>query len=880
MSSTRKSVDQEVLEMAVHLATSYKTKGFSNEDIKYKLRKRFEDFEVSAALEVLMSAHESEDGSSLRESDDYYGWYQGPCDKSDNHWNRLKSALKSKSAPWSNEMIESLNRASTQVVSHLAPPHSENPMAVKGLVLGYIQSGKTANFSASIAKAVDEGYKLVIVLAGMHNNLRKQTELRLRQELVDPIEGKTCTTLTDVDDQGDFKSRQSVSANSQLHKKDGFTLVVLKKNATVLRNFSAWLSQASDDVLKACPALIIDDEADQASVNTNKAEDDPTAINNHIRTLLNLFEVSTYVGYTATPFANVFIDADLDDDIYPKDFLVTLEKPSTYYGPEELFGRANVDGKAGSEGLPIIREVPRLEAASIRKDIKDKNMDGPIPLSLEKAIQSFIVGGSIRLCRGQWKEHITMLTHLSHLTLPQEKTFEAIEELITDYRFFLETKDGAFRDKLYDIWRTDFAVVTKAVTGSLDHEFSKVYKNARKLCEKLEIIMDNSQSDERLTFDRSLRGGEPLWGIVVGGNTLSRGLTLEGLTSSYFIRNSKAYDTLLQMGRWFGFRKGYADLTRIFMPKDLEVNFYNLATVEQEIREEIKLMSANKEKPKHVALQIRKIPGLNITTNNKMRSAVKSQSTYSGLKVQTHQIIVSDAELNLRNEQEILKLLKASQKFGRKEDVQFTDLNHSHLYRDVQAESIMQFLDKYNASETIAKFNSKGLQSYISNCNHSSELKSWSVALMSKKEGEKVSLLGHEVTPLTRKVKHEQFLESGHIEATLRAVSTPGDELIDLHSYLVDGVKTTDDVLKPRTDDSLTDVQVRKSVRPPTQGLIMIYPLESNLEMSSEDYNSSRQEHATSYTLCGAHQLYAVSIVFPQSEKETGAFNYYKNSTV
>ena len=184
-------------------------------------------------------------------------------------------------------MIASLDRASTQVVSHLSPPKSESSIVTKGLVLGHIQSGKTTNFSATIAKAVDAGYKLVVVLAGMHNNLRTQTELRLRVELVDPSDGKTCTTLIGIDENGDFKSRQHVSANSQLSKVNGFTLVVLKKNTSPLRNFSQWLCDASPDVLEKCPMLFIDDEADQASINTSKPDQDPTAINGHIRNRLS-----------------------------------------------------------------------------------------------------------------------------------------------------------------------------------------------------------------------------------------------------------------------------------------------------------------------------------------------------------------------------------------------------------------------------------------------------------------------------------------------------------------------------------------------------------------------------------------------------------------
>lgn len=310
-------IDLDDVELILTLARSYKQKGFSEEDIFYKVRKKFSETDIKYSLKLLEKEFSNNSSTeSLRTRKDYYGWYEGPDEKNDPQWPALKNFLLTKEASWSKDMVDSLDQASTSVVSHLAPPSSEKSLKVKGLVLGYIQSGKTANFSATIAKAVDKGYKLIVVLAGMHNNLRKQTETRLRSELVAPLDGKTCTTLTDVDEQGDFKRKQSVSANSQLNRRDGFVLVVLKKNSSVLRNFNSWLDDANPEVLKNCPVLMIDDESDQASINTNKADESPTAINNHIRSIFEKFHVASYVGYTATPFANVFIDASVEDDLY------------------------------------------------------------------------------------------------------------------------------------------------------------------------------------------------------------------------------------------------------------------------------------------------------------------------------------------------------------------------------------------------------------------------------------------------------------------------------------------------------------------------------------------------------------------------------------
>ncbi len=509
-----KQLDLEVVKMATTLARSMLKNGNTEQDVIFSLRKRFDEQEIKAALkELRKQSFPLAKTASLRESKTHFGWYEQPNKRPDSQWSALKEHLLTKEKSWTESMVDSLDHASTVVVSHLAPPQSEHPLKVKGLVLGYIQSGKTANFSTTIAKAVDEGYKLIIVLAGMHNNLRKQTESRLRSELVAPLHGKTCTTLTDVDEKGDFIRRQPVSANSQLSRQDGFVLVVLKKNSTVLRNFNHWLDEASADVIKACPTLVIDDESDQASINTNKPDKDASAINSHIRSLIERFHTLSYVGYTATPFANVFIDAKVTEDIYPKDFLVTLEKPVTYYGPEELFGRNEVNGRDSTEGLPVIRIIPEDEADSIRK-MATSDPISELPDHLKLAIKHFLLGAGIRLSRGQWKEHITMLVHISHLTDTHSRVFDLIDGYVGQLKYDIE--DGKVKSLFHEIWENDFKETTIEIQETCDHEFEKIWRNITKFVASLELIMDNSNSNERLTFDRTLREGAPLWGLSWG----------------------------------------------------------------------------------------------------------------------------------------------------------------------------------------------------------------------------------------------------------------------------------------------------------------------------------------------------------------------------
>ena len=256
---------------------------------------------------------------------------------------------------WPPERIDAVDRATDHVVAHTPRPMNPNYRA-KGLVVGYVQSGKTTNFTSVIAKLADEEYRMVIVLSGIHNGLRRQTQARLDTQLtqLNPERWLTLTSET-----SDFQ-RPTFNASVAL-RSDKVVLAVVKKNAAVLRRLVAWLDEPlARDALKSSPVLVIDDEADQASVATK-------SINPLIQRLLGLMPKSTYVGYTATPFANVFIDPSESNDLYPRDFILNLPQPEGYFGPEKIFGRDELETDQGSgpvDGYDMVRIVPRTQSAS------------------------------------------------------------------------------------------------------------------------------------------------------------------------------------------------------------------------------------------------------------------------------------------------------------------------------------------------------------------------------------------------------------------------------------------------------------------------------------------------------------------------------------
>lgn len=855
-------------------------------DIARRLRAIASDDEIEAAIDLFKAqsatARAARTVNALVDDQEYESWYNGPSDDPQSHWQLLTEVLRNKkSRPWSDDMIRSLDHASSTVVAHLAPPKSQVQRAAKGLVLGYVQSGKTANFSAVISKAVDAGYKLVVVLAGMHNILRLQTQARLQEEIVTPKES-ACTTLTKVDEKGDFQKKQFVSANRALGGSDGFTLVVLKKNTAVLRNLNAWLSEASEETLKRCPTLVIDDESDQASVNTNRPEDDPTAINDHIRNLIKRFPIISYVGYTATPFANVLIDASVEDDLFPKDFLVSLEKPIGYVGTEELFGRDSIEPRGALVGLPVIRTVPDDEASRLtgrRKGGSKAVSDDPLMPSMLEAFDAFIVGCSARLARNQWKQHMTMLMHTSHLVAQHMVIKDAFDEYVLNLKLDRKEESPELMDRLRTIWEKDFLPVSSSRTFSaaVVPSFETIWRNSEKFIERLEVIMENHASEERLTYDRL----DPFWGIVIGGNTLSRGLTLEGLTTSYFVRGSKGYDTLLQMGRWFGYRPDYVDLTRIYVSDDLQSKFYHLATVEQEVRDEIKTMAANRERPKDVGLRIRTHPSMTVTSNLKMRNAQSASLTYSAAKIQALYMNLKDTSLLRSNFQAVVQLLDGIEKYhGRSEPSGFEDLSACLLYRDVSSELILQFIERYSFSAANIRFTAKMLADYIHDLTNVGELTKWSVAVMSPKTGTALDLGGGRTVfkadrSVMKRTKSERDPHSDHI----KVITVPRDELIDLKDQLLsDDVRVTEDIFKNQPE--LTEVYFRQNVRPRDRGLLMLYALNPNLQMTDDEVKSHMESPSQTMPLRAVGDAFAVSFVFPKTQHTKSTYRYVVNGTV
>lgn len=646
-----------------------------------------------------------------------YQWYGGPHELSV-YWQFAEAQLKAEGR--SEEEIEDVVKSSSEILGLLASPGADK-FASRGLVLGYVQSGKTTNFIATISQAADEGYRLIIVLSGVTNNLRRQTQERLERSLTGE-NPKNWNWLTSPE--ADFNA--SMNANVLLGDPSKRIIAVVKKNNSRLKKLKSWIEQAPLSVRQALPVLIIDDEADQATVNSHKQLKRQTAINKTLTSMLrsDFLPKNSYLGYTATPFANILSDAKDEAQLFPRDFIYPLKRADKYFGAEQLFGREPIDEsdqEVVSERniiIPINSGERNLMGTLIDPNSQIVPVD--IPESLKEAIHWFIVATAARRVRSGKNKFSTMLIHTSG-RIPSHNDMKKLVSLYLKALRTLPSNEAmhifskAWNTRCLDAWiqESDFPVL--AWEDIADETI--VVLNTSK------AIVDNSKSDDRLFYDfQNESSAEPF--IVIGGNTLARGLTLEGLICSYFMRTSSAYDSLLQMGRWFGYRVGYEDLQRIWMQDDLISNFRDMALVEEEIRQQIEQLAAEGLDPSQVPIRIRDHKFLTITALNKMNYAKRLQIGFSETRVET---ISLDT-----NKDVLLANQEATKNFIKKMDSVNIEIDQKNpdgwpIFRDVPWEIVKEYFENYRWSESATRANGEMISSYIDAHQGTSSLETWNV---------------------------------------------------------------------------------------------------------------------------------------------------------
>lgn len=695
---------------------------------------------------------------------------------------------------WKPHQVDSVAEESLRIIGKTTPVfHSE--YQCRGLVVGYVQSGKTANFTAVAARASDVGYRLIIVLSGIHDSLRNQTQKRLNSELVE-VGGKWTSLTSETED---FQ----VPAVANGFEGAGTVLVVAKKIPPILRRLNTWV-QALEGQLAEIPVLLIDDEADQASINTrgNRRDpsvdddasgdsSDPSLTNELIRDTLKRIPKATYIAYTATPFANILIDPGASDyavgpDLFPKDFVVQLPRPEGYTGTEELFG-------VSSGERDVLRLVPDEDVRALkpkrrmRRDLITVEDEQGLPQTLCDAILVYVVATAIRHLRGQTGRPNTMLVHVSQLQADQIRIGTAIERQMKAWRDHERVVPGSLVPRLTSALE-DLGSV--ALPASAD----EVIREAMLNLSRAQVVVLNSTTGEELEYDT--RPDRIL--VAVGGNRLSRGLTLEGLTIAYFLRTTSMADSLLQMARWYGFRSGYEDLIRIWTTEGIAQWFVELALVEESLRDSITALNRAGRRPTEMALQIRAHSELMLTSKVKSRMQEKSSRSWSGENPQTILLPLRNPALLERNATltgELLAAYRPTQEaFG------------GRLAFDVPARDLAAFLADFRVHEETLAFQADLISRWIVERSMAGELARWTIFVASP-DRERQVLLGGQPYGLVRR--------SLTATESIGILTDPRHEGVDLHGG-PDAFRS----------GNVYNARAMRLSRPSSRGLLMIYPLD------------------------------------------------------
>lgn len=750
---------------------------------KIKTAPEFRDADFTNLFEVIRSECGIGKGEITVMSDDIDPWLSE--EKSNINfelWNRYKLYMSQNDPSFP---VNDLDDFTDKILDKCVNPKDKNSWDRRGMVVGHVQSGKTSNYVGLINKATDSGYKVIIVIAGTISSLRRQTQERIdagfigrsssafirenENRLIGVGKLKVETDIYSLTssyyksgDEGDFSQSVANRLNIPIGKNP--VVFVIKKNKSILENLIDWFSKNENiknidgtPKLFDVPALIIDDEADAASVNTAKDINEVRTINKLIRTLLNIFNQNTFIGYTATPYANLFISQEhnedlttivknkeykIGEDLFPRDFIINIKAPTNYIGSAKIFGFENPNGTE-NEPLDIFRAINDYDPPFFRTINKHNKEDLPefLPKSLETSIKSFILTCAIRRVRGHEKKHNSMLIHVALLVKWIDRVAYLVNDKMREYKNAIDGNDESLMNDLKHLYESDFLPTTENVLENLDytdvriktHSWEEVKKEVKKAASKIEVrSVHGTRSTtnleyhniEEIDYSRYDNGFSV---IAVGGSRLSRGITLEGLSVSYYLRTTKMYDSLMQMGRWFGYRPGYVDLCRLYTTEQIFEWFNHITMATEEMRDDFDEMTAALQKPKDFRLKVRNHNGLmTITSLAKLYHSDKIEISFSGTNPQTYQLLKTDSaiENNFKQFKELLNI--GTKKIEIIKHKETDSIPRYVLIKDFDKEKIASFLDNFKID--LPKIKNAKLGEYILK---QIEIKEWSVAIVS-----------------------------------------------------------------------------------------------------------------------------------------------------
>ena len=804
-------------------------------------------------------------------------------------WNRYKLYM-SKNDP--SFPVNDLDDFTDKILDKCVNPKKQGSWDRRGMVVGHVQSGKTSNYVGLINKATDAGYKVIIIIAGTISSLRRQTQERIDsgyigrnssafiREKENKIVGVGNYTVgTDIysltsayyksGDEGDFNQAIAKRLNIPIGRNP--VVLVIKKNKSILENLIDWFSndinaKVVDGTPKLfdVPALIIDDEADAASVNASRDINDIKTINRLIRTLLNIFNQNTFVGYTATPYANLFISQEyneenttvvknktykIGEDLFPRDFIINIKAPTNYIGAAKIFGYENINPELTKEPLDIFREINDFDPPFFRT-INRENKDilpEYLPPSLERAIKSFILTCAIRRVRGHENKHNSMLIHVALLVKWIDRVAYLVNEKTKEYQNAIQSEDETLINELKEIYETDFLPTTQNVLENLDytdirikqHTWEEVKNELKNAVLKIDVrSVHGTRSTtnleyhniEEIDYNRYENG---LSVVAVGGSRLSRGITLEGLSVSYYIRTTRMYDSLMQMGRWFGYRPGYVDLCRLYTTNQIFEWFNHITMATEEMRNDFDEMTATHQRPKDFRLKVRNHHGLlTITSLNKLYFSEDIEISFSGENPQTYCLLKTKSAIE--NNFNALKKLISTIGFPTKENrIENKGKTRYLFYPNTNIDALCSFIDSFKIEQP--SINNATLSDYIKTQAKGNKIKEWSICIVSNSD-ERVFIdykgktprnerqanedvakydLQHnnEVITLSCSVRNQQIGRGGEFYLISKnQIDQTGDRYVDLS--------------KDKDYSKMSYAEIKEQRKEEKKGLLLIYTLD------------------------------------------------------
>jgi hypothetical protein len=780
-------------------------------------------------------------GTALK-SKDHVPWYLNKKkDIDERYWNRYSQYLNE--LGFSSSVLNELDRSTDEMMDLLGDPYQVSDFQRRGLIIGDVQSGKTSTYTGLINKAADTGYRVVIILTGTIEKLRKQTQERLDEGFVgldskvfnrdsqsvkvgvgDYDSSISAWSITSTE--SDFKKTTARTIFGRIREINSPVLFVIKKNKSVLEKLEQWLRTLNVDTSSgkiSLPLLLIDDEADNASVNTN-SEESPTVINANIRKLLKLFSRANYVGFTATPYANIFINPDstdemLQDDLFPKDFIYSLKPPTNYIGARNIYNH-DPDEDVIASHYYMLRNNDDCEDY-LPLSHKNHSSIESLPPSLGKAIITFFLANAIRDLRGH-QGHRTMMINISRFITVQNNICDVVDSYVREVRRMIQNYYLSENALDYDVIRhikDEFDNEFKSSGYEFNEVLQVLYPSISSIAVK---SVNGSNANQTLNYDDYRDSGLRI--IAVGGLSLSRGLTLEGLVVSYFYRNSKMYDTLMQMGRWFGYRKNYEDLCRVFMSTDAVTWYKHISAATDELRSEIDRMKALGMTPNDFGLSVRSdFDTLIVTARNKMKSSTEHvfDVNISGRMVETPFLPI-DTQIIDENKRSVERFL----------DELFTDkyklanvadlANKTPQFHSIPKKYVIDFLESFQVNPYNLNFQTESIIDFIKECDL---LVKWDIAI-AKGSGSNNFRFGDIVVPaVLRKFEPRLNMKAVQMSGSKSRLGTVSFAKVGLKTHIANEIEDIEKAFN-RNDKQSISQNAYFSMGIVRNPLLVIYPVQ------------------------------------------------------